>query len=246
MGSFLLSLENERMKVKILAIGIFAILAHAESCTWTFNNSCYTLIESEQEFFHAQAQCDVNYGATLASITSQEEDDFLHLRLEEHYGNPRPCGQVVPSDGSNCNSQTQNCYCRDDVCLTATSSSYNCYEGNVMVEGRSVCDDYWDLVDADVVCKQLGFRGAKENIIDSTFGSVPNNFILDDIDCEGDETDIRDCTYDEDDDCGSSEGAGVICNDDFGVWIGGLIDIDGWIWVSGEQWGYTNWESGMP
>ena len=30
-------------------------------------------------------------------------------------------------------------------------------EGNVFVNGRPVCDDSWDMKDADVACKMVGY-----------------------------------------------------------------------------------------
>ena len=33
-------------------------------------------------------------------------------------------------------------------------------EGNVFIDGKPVCDDYWDLNDAEVACRQFGFSNA--------------------------------------------------------------------------------------
>eukprot|EP00092_Neocalanus_flemingeri_P057378 GFUD01068188.1.p1 GENE.GFUD01068188.1~~GFUD01068188.1.p1 ORF type:complete len:310 (+),score=76.33 GFUD01068188.1:33-932(+) len=76
-----------------------------------------------------------------------------------------------------------------------------------------VCDDWWynkgDKY-AGIVCRQLGFSDGKA-FIRSHWGSVPNDFAMDDVICNGNETTIQQCTYSTQDDCGFDEGAGVEC-----------------------------------
>ena len=58
----------------------------------------------------------------------------------------------------------------------------------------------------------LGFssNGATA-VLYSTYGSVSTNFIMDDVNCAGTEESLEDCSYNPRHNCGSSEGAGVIC-----------------------------------
>ena len=46
---------------------------------------------------------------------------------------------------------------------------------------------------------------------DSFFGIVGEVFAMDDVDCDGTELNIRDCTHETEDDCDSDEAAGVMC-----------------------------------
>jgi len=86
----------------------------------------------------------------------------------------------------------------------------NSQEGNLFVNGRPVCDDMWDDDDATVVCRMLGFASGTHTIR-SRFGSVPTNYALDDVTCDGTEESLFDCGYKKKDNCGRGEGAGVIC-----------------------------------
>ena len=45
----------------------------------------------------------------------------------------------------------------------------------------------------------------------SAFGEVSEDFILDDVVCEGNETNILLCTHTKNENCWINEGAGVIC-----------------------------------
>ena len=45
----------------------------------------------------------------------------------------------------------------------------------------------------------------------SKFGELGIHFAMDDVVCNGDEVNIRDCNYKHKENCGASEAAGVIC-----------------------------------
>jgi deleted-in-malignant-brain-tumors protein 1 len=83
-------------------------------------------------------------------------------------------------------------------------------EGNVFINGRAVCDDFWSQNDANVICKMLGFIGGTPTE-QSYFGMVPSNFGMDNVLCDGTESDILDCPHDTSHNCGPNEGAGVMC-----------------------------------
>ncbi|XP_024909487.1 transcobalamin-2-like isoform X2 [Cynoglossus semilaevis] len=72
--------------------------------------------------------------------------------------------------------------------------SHRC-EGRLEVQynGRwgTVCDDKWDMVDADVVCRQLGCGSSEW--LNSRFGPGTGPILLDDVGCTGNETSISEC-----------------------------------------------------
>ena len=73
-------------------------------------------------------------------------------------------------------------------------------------------DDDWDTMDAKVICRMLGFDPTNSvATVRSAFGEVSSNFILDDVRCEGTETNILLCTRSKRENCGPTEGAGVVC-----------------------------------
>ena len=73
-------------------------------------------------------------------------------------------------------------------------------------------DDYWNARDAQVVCRMLGFDPTYSvATVRSAFGPVSNDFIMDDVECKGDETNILLCIHTKRENCASTEGAGVIC-----------------------------------
>ena len=95
----------------------------------------------------------------------------------------------------------------------------NATEGTVEVciGGRygTVCDDRWDVLDARVVCRQLGYSGGAVPLKRAFFGSSPSRPIhLDDVGCNGSEPSLLNCTANEVGmtNCDHSEDAGVRCN----------------------------------
>ena len=67
-------------------------------------------------------------------------------------------------------------------------------------------------MDAQVICRMLGFDPAFSVATrNSAFGEVSQYFILDDVNCEGNETNILSCGHTKMENCWINEGAGVIC-----------------------------------
>ena len=78
----------------------------------------------------------------------------------------------------------------------------------------TVCDDLFDIQDATVICRQLGFPSAVRAVSAAAEFSVGDGPIfLDNLECTGDESKLSDCTHTgwTVDYCDHSEDAGVIC-----------------------------------
>ncbi|NXW49931.1 SRB4D protein, partial [Nyctiprogne leucopyga] len=57
----------------------------------------------------------------------------------------------------------------------------------------TVCDDDWDIVDANVVCRQLGCGHAITLPAAMTFGQGSGPIFLDNVDCKGREAALSEC-----------------------------------------------------
>ena len=67
-----------------------------------------------------------------------------------------------------------------------------------MVYGQPVCDDGFNIDIAHVACKELGYFGAVSYIGDgvrSPYGSPSPDFAMDNVQCEGTEERLLDCTH---------------------------------------------------
>ena len=82
-----------------------------------------------------------------------------------------------------------------------------------------ICDDNFDINDAHVVCKMLGYPLAAGVLAFSTaaafYGTAPsgNNFVLDDLVCTGNEASVFDCPHNGEwiENCKAADIAGVHC-----------------------------------
>ncbi|KAH8395222.1 hypothetical protein KR222_002788 [Zaprionus bogoriensis] len=88
----------------------------------------------------------------------------------------------------------------------------------VKVKGQwgYVCDDKFGLPDADVVCRELGFKQGAAEVRGNAYFAPPErnfNYAMDEVECRGNETQLKDCDFKgwNVHNCGVDEVVGVVC-----------------------------------
>ncbi|XP_042247333.1 scavenger receptor cysteine-rich type 1 protein M130-like [Thunnus maccoyii] len=78
----------------------------------------------------------------------------------------------------------------------------------------TVCDDEWDIRDAQVVCRAIDCGTAQTSKSSAFFGQGQGPIWLDDVDCSGNETSLLHCRRPSfgENNCGHGEDASVICS----------------------------------
>uniref|UniRef100_A0A3B1KK81 SRCR domain-containing protein n=1 Tax=Astyanax mexicanus TaxID=7994 RepID=A0A3B1KK81_ASTMX len=78
----------------------------------------------------------------------------------------------------------------------------------------TVCGNNWDMRDAAVVCRELGCGEAVHAVSESHFGSGSGPIWMDDVDCSGSESTLKNCQMRGwgKHNCNPSTDAGVICS----------------------------------
>jgi len=78
----------------------------------------------------------------------------------------------------------------------------------------TVCDDSWDMNDANVVCRQLGFSSASSAPGNAAYGQGSEPTWMDNVACQGGEASLFACTHNGwgVENCNHGEDASVVCN----------------------------------
>ena len=85
--------------------------------------------------------------------------------------------------------------CTPLVRLAGGGAYYGRVEVYYKEQWGTVCDDDWDIKDAKVVCRQLGFPSALEAIGDARYGQGSGHIWIAHVECSGNETKIHDCSH---------------------------------------------------
>ncbi|XP_035864167.1 deleted in malignant brain tumors 1 protein-like [Sander lucioperca] len=94
---------------------------------------------------------------------------------------------------------------------TLCSGRVEIYYNNIW---GTVCDDGWDLNDAEVVCRELGCGTAMNATESAHFGEGTGQIWLDNVACSGSERSVTLCQHTGfgTHNCGHGEDAGVVCS----------------------------------
>ncbi|XP_075770550.1 uncharacterized protein LOC102455270 [Pelodiscus sinensis] len=129
-----------------------------------------------------------------------------------------------PWGDHNCNhGEDASAVCSDstppgEIPLRLVNSSSRCAGRVEVLHNRqwgTVCDDSWDLTDAEVVCRQLGCGTALSAPKEAWFGQGSELIWLDDVSCRGTEDALSECnsrTWGEHN-CNHTEDASAVCSD---------------------------------
>ena len=128
----------------------------------------------------------------------------------------------------------------EDVMLndTAEEGTIRLVGGLIPLEGRveifllgqwgTVCDNYWDLADATVVCLQLGFLRAVEAPKSATFGTGSGPSWYNNVGCVGTEVNLTECSKSLSslgNACSHSRDVGVVCSSESVVYNDSYISF---------------------
>ncbi|XP_078390910.1 scavenger receptor cysteine-rich domain-containing protein DMBT1-like [Cetorhinus maximus] len=190
-----------------------------------YNNNWRSVCDDSWDMFDAQVACkelgcgpaisapgNAHFGAATSSFWLDKVNcngtEFKLLQCESnsigvHNCNPREAASVICSE-------MLNIRLMDGI--GSCSGRVEVYYNNTW---GSVCDDSWDMLDAQVACKELGCGPAKSIPGNAHFGDATSSFWLDDVNCNGLESKLSQCqsNFIGEHNCSPGEAASVVCSE---------------------------------
>uniref|UniRef100_A0A8P0PQL9 SRCR domain-containing protein n=1 Tax=Canis lupus familiaris TaxID=9615 RepID=A0A8P0PQL9_CANLF len=157
-----------------------------------------------------EAPTGAHFGAGSGKIVL---DDVQCVGSESHLGQCVHSGEA----GHNCGHlEDAGVVCTASMAVRLVNGTGRCSgRVEVLIQGTwgTVCDDFWDLAEATVVCRQLQCGQAREAPTGAHFGAGSGKIMLDDVQCVGSESHLGQCVHSGEarHNCGHLEDAGVIC-----------------------------------
>uniref|UniRef100_A0A8C6INV3 Uncharacterized protein n=1 Tax=Melopsittacus undulatus TaxID=13146 RepID=A0A8C6INV3_MELUD len=142
-----------------------------------------------------------------------------HIECTEQQSSLWQC-QSDPWNAQSCDNRAEETHisCTDREKLRLIGGEYGC-SGRVEIwhQGSwgTVCDDSWDLADANVLCRQLGCGSALSALSEAAFGEGTGPIWLEKVHCKGTELSLWDCPAKPlfGKNCDHKEDAAVECSD---------------------------------
>nr|XP_042702022.1 scavenger receptor cysteine-rich domain-containing protein SCART1-like [Chrysemys picta bellii] len=141
-----------------------------------------------------------------------------HVACSEQHSSLWQCPSE-PWDPKSCDNRAEETHisCTDREKLRVVGGEDGC-SGRVEVWYRgswgTVCDDSWDMADANIVCKQLGCGSAVSALGEAAFGEGTGPIWVEILNCRGTESSLWDCPAKPwgESNCGHKEDAAVNCS----------------------------------
>ncbi|KAM6994300.1 scavenger receptor cysteine-rich domain-containing protein DMBT1-like [Tautogolabrus adspersus] len=189
-----------------------------------FNRTWGTVCDDEWDLKDAEVVCrQLNCGTALSAPGSASFGEGTDPILLDH----------VACSGSECSLtecqhrgyKKHDCKHNEDAGVVCSRARLRLAgSGSTQCSGRveiffnrtwgTVCDDKWDLNDAEVVCRQLNCGTALGAPGNASFGKGTDPILLDDVACSGSERSLTDCQHGgyQIHNCEHQEDAGVVCS----------------------------------